>query len=349
VTKPRFLKIIHSRAPLRINDIGGWTDTWFAGRGTVLNMAVDPPVEVQVKVLSNTDRVRKRVKVCADNFAESFSCDPDRPRLDRHPLLQFTLAAVPVPDQFRLEVRIFSPVPAGISTGTSASVCVALLGALNLAVGGRRTPLQIATLAHRVETEKLKLQSGIQDQICAAYGGACHIHMPRYPHALVRRVPLAPALWDDLNRRLLLVYLGRPHRSSAIHEQVIARLEAAGPGFRPLENLKGLADRAWEALRAGDLKSYGRIMIRNNECQRGLFPELISPEADEVIRLAKKWNSVGWKVNGAGGRGGSLTLLAGADDGSRRRLVRDILALGRGIKPLPMILSAAGLRAWRSF
>jgi hypothetical protein len=26
-----FARLIHSKAPLRINDIGGWTDTWFAG------------------------------------------------------------------------------------------------------------------------------------------------------------------------------------------------------------------------------------------------------------------------------------------------------------------------------
>jgi len=349
MTGSRFLKIIHSRAPLRINDIGGWTDTWFAGKGTVLNLAVDPPVEVQVKLLPNREGVRKRVEVHAENYAESFRFDPDRPQLDRHPLLQFTTAAIPVPDQFRLEVRIFSPVPAGISTGTSASVAVALLGALNLAAGGRRTPLQIAALAHRVETEGLKQQSGIQDQVCAARGGASYIHMSRYPRARVRSVPLARGVWDDLNRRLMLIYLGRPHRSSAIHEQVIARLEKAGPGFRPLESLKGLADRAWEALRTGDLKSYGRIMIRNNEGQRALFRELISPEADEVFRLAKKWNAAGWKVNGAGGKGGSLTLLTSADDGLRRRLLQDILALGRGIRPLPVALSPSGLRAWRSF
>jgi len=345
----RFLKVIHSRAPLRINDIGGWTDTWFAGTGTVLNLAVDPPVEVQVKVLLNREGLRKRAEVFAENYDESFRFDPDRPRLDRHPLLQHTVAAIPVPDQFRLEVRIFSPVPAGISTGTSASVAVALLGALNLAAGGRRSPLQIAALAHRVETEGLKLQSGIQDQISAARGGITHIHMPRYPRARVRSVPLGRGIWDDLNRRLLLVYLGRPHRSSAMHERVIARLEEAGPGFRPLESLKGLADCAREALRAGDLNGYGRIMIRNNECQRDLHRDLISPEADEIFRLARKWKAAGWKVNGAGGKGGSLTLLTNADDVLRRRLVRDIQSLGRGIRPLPATLSPLGLRAWRSF
>ena len=348
MARPHPLKVIHSRAPLRINDIGGWTDTWFAGEGKVLNLAVAPAVEVQVKVLANETRTAERVEVHAENYGEVFRLDPDRPSRDVHPLLQFTLAAIPIPSRFKLEVRIYSPVPAGISTGTSASVAVALLGALDLAAGGRRTPLQIASLAHLVETERLKQQSGIQDQICAARGGISYIHMRCYPKARVRSVKPAGKVWEELGRRLMLVYLGRPHRSSDIHERVIALLERGGRRFHELDKLRGLAELASRALLAGNLDDYGRAMVRNNECQRALFPGLVSLEADEVIRLAKKWRSAGWKVNGAGGKGGSLTILANADDGLRRSLHQDILAMGRRIRPLPAILSPEGLHAWRS-
>ena len=40
-------------APIRICDIGGWTDTWFAGFGAVFNIAVYPYVEVQIQVSSS--------------------------------------------------------------------------------------------------------------------------------------------------------------------------------------------------------------------------------------------------------------------------------------------------------
>lgn len=344
----RPLRIIHSRTPLRVNDIGGWTDTWFAANGRVLNLAIDPPVEVQVKVFPNEGRLAERFEVHAENFDEVFRFDPDHPRSDRHPLLQFTLAAIPLPRRYRLRVRIHSPVPPGISTGTSASVTVALLGALELAAGGRRGPLEIAALAHGVETERLGQQSGIQDQICAAHGGISDIRMTRYPRARVSRVPVRRDVWDELNRRLLVVYLGRPHRSSAMHERVIGELEKGGRRARSLETLKALAGEARAALLAGDLEEYGRVMVRNNEGQRALFRELVSPIADEVIRLSRRAKASGWKVNGAGGQGGSLTVLAGADDDLRLRLIREIAALGRGIRTLPASLSARGLTAWRS-
>ncbi|MBU4179404.1 MAG: hypothetical protein KJ625_05615, partial [Actinobacteria bacterium] len=38
----RDVGVIFSRAPVRINDLGGWTDTWFSGTGKVLSTAVSP-------------------------------------------------------------------------------------------------------------------------------------------------------------------------------------------------------------------------------------------------------------------------------------------------------------------
>jgi len=44
----RPLRVVNSAAPIRICDIGGWTDTWFAGHGKNFNIGVYPYVEVQI-------------------------------------------------------------------------------------------------------------------------------------------------------------------------------------------------------------------------------------------------------------------------------------------------------------
>ncbi len=341
-----FFRLIHCQAPLRVNDIGGWTDTWFAREGWVLNLAIHPPVEVQVKVRPKKKRRRRNVLFHAENYSQSFWVDPVCPSSSPHPLLQHIVSRVPPPPDLELEIRLYSPVPAGISTGTSASVSVALLGALLHLSGEKRSLRQIVALAHQVETEDLGMESGIQDQVAAAYGGICFIHMPRYPLSRVKKILLQPRIWAELERRLCLIYLGKPHLSSALHEQVISSLEKGGSGRRVLERLKNLPELARTCLMAGDLESYGQVMIENNECQRALLPGLISSEADAVIRVAKRYGASGWKVNGAGGRGGSLTILAAADDGARRRMLQEIISLGKGIRPLPAFLSAVGLRVW---
>jgi D-glycero-alpha-D-manno-heptose-7-phosphate kinase len=343
----RPVRIVHARAPLRIDDIGGWTDTWFARRGRVLNLAVRPPVEVQVEVFRREAGGRApRVVIHAENYGQAFRVDPDRPSSSLHPLLQMSVQALPPPREHRLVIRLHSPVPAGISTGTSASVCVALLGALDALRGGRLGPSGLAALAHRVETEKLGLQSGVQDQICAAYGGICFIDMIRYPRARVERLRPGEAVLRELERRLCLIYLGRPHSSSDIHERVIAGLEAGRGRGRVLERLAGFAGEARRALGAGRLEAFGRVMIANNEAQRALHPQLVSERADRVIAIARRHGAAGWKVNGAGGKGGSMTILASADDGRRRRMLEAVLALGGGVRCLPIGLSPAGFEAW---
>lgn len=342
----RYARMVHARAPLRINDIGGWTDTWFAKQGWVLNMAVMPPVEVQIKAYENREKRKKRILVHTENYGESFWVNPEKPMRSPHPFLQFIISRIPPPPEVKLEINLFSPVPAGISTGTSASVCVALLGALSFLRSGGFVLKDIVSLAHRVETEDLGQQSGIQDQLSAAYGGVCHIHMYRYPFARVEKIALEPRVWEELNRRVCLIYLGRPHLSTAIHEQVIARLEGGGPEWKILERMKQLPELGKTHLLDGDLESFGGIMTENNECQRGLYSELVCPEADAIAEVAKKFKAPGWKVNGAGGRGGSVTVLANRDDGLKRKMLQEIAALGKGIRPLPASLSFAGLEAW---
>ena len=340
------LRLIHARAPIRVNDIGGWTDTWFAGEGKVLNLAVEPSVEVQVKAFANTRREKRRIVIHAENFGETFAMNPDKPAKDRHPLLQFAAAELPGPNSLFLEISLHSPVPAGISTGTSAAVCVALLGALDLL--GRKTHswAEIARIAHAVETERLGQQSGIQDQIAAAHGGISFIHMPAYPASRVRAVRPEERIWNELDRRLCLVYLGKPHVSWAIHEKVIADLEAGGPQLRHIRKLAGIAQQARDRLSAGDLEAYGRSMIENHECQRDLSAGLISKKADAVAAVARRLKASGWKVNGAGGEGGSMTILGGEDDLLRRRLIEEISGLGGGIRTIPIALSPNGLQAW---
>jgi D-glycero-alpha-D-manno-heptose-7-phosphate kinase len=62
--------------------------------------------------------------------------------------------------------------------------------------------------------------------------------------------------------------------------------------------------------------------------------------------VARRYKASGWKVNGAGGKGGSMTVLANRDDGLKRKMLQAMIALGKGVRPLPASLSATGLEAW---
>jgi D-glycero-alpha-D-manno-heptose-7-phosphate kinase len=58
--------------------------------------------------------------------------------------------------------------------------------------------------------------------------------------------------------------------------------------------------------------------------QARLHPALISPDAWRVIEIARSHGAAGWKVNGAGGDGGSVTILCGEISQVKRAIVREI-------------------------
>lgn len=339
-------RIINAVAPIRICDLGGWTDTWFAETGNITNIGVYPYAEVQIYV-RETNGAKGRIAIHAENFGERYYVEHFPHDYERHPLLEASIDIMDLPSNLSFEINLYSSVPAGCSTGTSAAVTVALLGALDLLTPGRRTPHEIAILAHRVETEKLKLQCGIQDQLCSAYGGICYMEMFRYPFASVSQLELPNALWWELERRLVLVYLGKTHSSSAIHRQVIDRLES-GVDKSALQPLREAAWEGKEALYAGDLKGFGRCMVKNTDAQAALHPALVSHSAKQVIELAQKHGALGWKVNGAGGEGGSITILCGPEGEKKRAFIQEVPRLDPTFQVIPTYMSRRGLRTWET-
>jgi D-glycero-alpha-D-manno-heptose-7-phosphate kinase len=287
-------------APIRVCDLGGWTDTWFSRRGMVFNIAVSPGVEVRVRILE-AGSIRHRIVLEVANFGDTYGFEPGHAP-GRHPLLEAVIDDVGVPDGVAVKIRVASDVPAGSSTGTSAAVAVALIGALD-ALARPRPPLEVAQAAHRVEVERLGLQSGVQDQLCAAFGGVSFIEVGPYPQASRTGLSLPGPALQELGQRLVLLHLGRPHRSSEIHDSVIERL---------------------------------------------LHADLVSAQAQAAIDIAAAHGASGWKVNGAGGEGGSLSLLAGPDPARRHTMERALLAADASLQVIPTCLSQAGLQVRRS-
>ncbi|MFA6561952.1 MAG: GHMP kinase [Verrucomicrobiia bacterium] len=345
---PQFLRIINSCAPIRVCDIGGWTDTWFAEHGAVFNIGVHPFVQAQVFVYRAAERPH-RITVFAENYGESFAVDQAHPLLHgKHALLEAAFTLMKVPDDVAVEVHLFSQVPAGASTGTSAAVSVALIGALDVLTPGRLSPYEVAQTAQRIEMEVLGWQCGIQDQLCAAYGGVNYIQMTHYPHASVSPLPLrSDTLWE-LERRLMLVYLGSAHVSSDVHKLVIRQLESSGARDERLEGLRCEAAHAKNAMLAGDFRALGAAMKANTDWQARLHEGILSEPARQVIDLARACHAWGWKLNGAGGSGGSLTLLFGNADRDQRLFTRELAVRLPQAAVIPVRPSLHGLRIWES-
>ena len=319
--------------PVRICDNGGWTDTWFGGPGRVLNIAVRPGVDVSI----GPAETRDSVLVDLDDAEGPYPVMHGAPRGARHSLVEAAIDMLPPPDGMGLEVSIRCAVALGSAAGTSAATAVALLAGLSVVRAEQRSPRDVAYLAHRLEVDVLGVESGIQDQLSAVFGGINFLEIDPYPIATVESL----GTWEALEERLSLVYLGRAHDSSGVHRQVIEHL-AGHESSTVLAQLRNAAVAARHAVLGRDLHAFGQAMITNTDAQKALHPALVGRDAARVIESAARRGALGWKVNGAGGDGGSVTILndSRAAKESFDQLVPNLDAQYR---VLPITIASVGL------
>ena len=106
---------VTATTPVRIADCGGWTDTWFADRGAVCNIAAGPGARVEVKY-DPDGPLAVRLDLVSLGIEYSYGAvAPERNRLVEKAI------AVHGPRSGALSISIHSGVPAGCGTGTSAS------------------------------------------------------------------------------------------------------------------------------------------------------------------------------------------------------------------------------------
>ncbi len=336
---------IVASAPVRVADAGGWTDTWFAERGSVCSLAVGPGVKVVADLRS--DRTPSAPVLHLVDFQTSVCLDEPGIEALRvaHPVLGEIVRRHLSPGSAISSVSITSAVPAGSSLGTSAAVGVALIASIRVASGHNADPAELAALAHQAETGA-GLQSGVQDHVSAAFGGVSLIDVS-YPGFQVASIELTPRTRRWLGDGLRTVFLGR-HDSSATHRMVIERLERMGdPASSPeLVELRLAANAAADALRADDRRAYGDALLRTVEAQRGLHPDLIGPAAQHLIEMAVETGGAA-KVNGAGGHAGSITLLSPEDPQASSafdRRLEELVATFPGARILNLQLADVGVQ-----
>jgi D-glycero-alpha-D-manno-heptose-7-phosphate kinase len=298
---------ISASAPVRICDNGGWTDTWFGGPGRVVNVAVSPRVEVTIRPASG--------EVASP----------------ANPLVVAALQEYPPPEP--VEVAVKSDAPVGSGLGTSAAVAVSLVAALAQARGERLMPMRVARGAHHLEADVVGIECGVQDHAGAAFGGINFISVDAYPSFTVEHLDG----WADLDGLLTVVYLGQPHDSSSVHREVI---ESGDPDV--FERLRQAAMQARAAVLARDLVAFGAALVENTGAQADLHPGVVGRDALVLIEAARRLGALGWKVNGAGGEGGSLTVLNSSAE-ARTAFERWVHRYRR-YRVIPVALSDDGLK-----
>ena len=263
--------IVRSRAPVRIDFAGGWTDVDIFARGSggaVLNATINHHV---TGVLNSAE-----------------TSGGTTPAEHGHPT-------------GGLRVTYYSELPAGSGLGTSSALNVVWLSLVHPRVATDDDRARIAELAYQLEA-MLGIVGGKQDQYASAFGG--FNFMTFQDEAKVERLKIDPEVIRRLEDRLVLCYTGKPRLSTSIHENVWGAFRRGVPRtVHALYQLRRCAIRMRPVLLRGDIEGFASLLSLNWKYQKALDPSVSNPEMDELFDVAAGAGAIGGKACGAGGGG----------------------------------------------
>ena len=225
----------------------------------------------------------------------------------------FATALAAYPDRPPLEVSAEVELPAGAGVGCSAAIGVAVLDAIDEALGVRRSRAELGAAAFAWERVFHGNPSGIDNTISAT-GGV----------VLFRRgEPLQP-LRSNKPLHLVIGYSGQSSSTKEMVASVRRQLEQDRARVtKTFEAIEALVLNAKLAIEAGDHVGLGQLLDLNHSLLSSLM--LCTSKLDAMCQAARNAGALGAKVTGAGG-GGCMFALAPKHDEAIR--LREVLGEG---------------------
>ncbi|WP_026369914.1 hypothetical protein [Kallotenue papyrolyticum] len=332
--------IIRSRAPVRIDLAGGWTDVPpFAERegGAVVNLTIN-----RYTYASLHPRSDGAVRLRSADYNTYVEAETVR-RLEYDGTLDLVKAALKrLQIEGGLELITRADAPPGSGLGTSAALGVAVIGALNALQAERLSAHEVAALANRLEVEELGIAGGKQDQLAAALGGINYLEFGDHP-PISSPLPVSAGVINELEKRLVLCYSGVSRLSGDIIQRVQqAYLQNEPRTCAALRTMRELARQVKSCLLAGELEALAPLLRDNWACQQALHPSVTNADVARLFAVAEANGALGGKACGAGG-GGCLVFFCEAD---RERDVREALRAAGG-QIIDFNIDRFGLQTWR--
>jgi len=352
--------LIRSRAPVRIDWAGGWTDVALfteEQRGAVVNAAINihsyvTAVQAQPKRVRSKEYGYLHFREVADKSVKIYSADFDTyqaadeiKNLEYDGNIDLAIAAVKRSNlDGGVELITRSNAPAGSGLGSSASMGVALVSALSRLSGLNALPYELAELASSIERHELNILGGKQDQYASVLGG---INFMEFSGEEVKTssLRLSRDTIHELEKSIVLCYTGKSRLSSNIHQNVVdAYLSKDRNTLDALKNLKQIAVAIKDALLENDIFTFGKLLTDNWENQKKLHSSITNSQIDSLFNSALKNGAIGGKACGAGG-GGCLIFLCYPD---KEHLVRKELEAA-GVTMIDFNFDFEGLQTWEGY
>lgn len=334
-------RLLRARAPLRVSFAGGGTDVSpypAEEGGLVLSATIN-------RYAYGTLRPRQDRQIGVESLdldvAVSYALDDPHPDGSQIDLVKAAIGKVAADSETGFDVFIHSAAPPGSGLGSSSAVVVTLIGLLAEHMGLELSEQEIARLAFTVEREDLGLPGGAQDHYSAVFGGFNFMEFGS-EGVTVNPLGLPEDRVRELEYNLLLCFTGATRASDhIIGDQVERYREGASDALEGLRMQKELAVEMRDALLAGRLAEFGKLLGRAWSYKKQMSPHISNDRIDELYEEGLRQGALGGKVTGAGG-GGYMLFYCPYD---RKHKVRQALA-ALGADAVDFAFEENGLVTW---
>lgn len=294
--------MIVTRAPFRVSFFGGGTDhpKFFSKHGgAVLGTAINKYSYVTLNKLRH-ELFDYSLKISYSKIEFAKTLADIEHNIFRECLRYFKLDS-------GLALHNVFDLPALSGLGTSSSLTVSIINALQSHIDGKVDPRTLAESAIYVERELVKSHVGWQDQIFASYGGFNLIQFSPNGTFEVTPVELEAGYLAEFEDHLLLMYTNMQRHSSEIIERQLDRIEQ---NQSILLQMKELVFQAYSLLlKSADLSEFGKLLHASWLMKRSLDEQVSTSEINNIYDIARANGALGGKLLGAGG-GGFLLFFA---------------------------------------
>src|SRR5580658_6657123 len=244
---------IEARAPTRIDLAGGTLDIWplylFHQPAVTLNCAINLYASCTIETYRSSKRI-KLISLDTRQREEFASC---------RALASATRYRLPLLAQFvkhfrpwqGLTVTTHSQAPAGAGISGSSALAVALSAAFDRLTNWRASRVDWIHLSRDIECVVLGVTTGTQDHYPAAFGG---VSLISYGLGGENRSELGANV-DELEKRLVLCYTGKPRRSGINNWRIVkAHIDGDRRVFQNLQEIATIAQEMPASIRASNWK-----------------------------------------------------------------------------------------------
>lgn len=284
--------MIISRTPVRISFFGGGTDLrdfYSKSYGAVLSTAIKKYIYVAVnKRFDDKIRVSYSETEIVDSLTDL-----------KHTLIKECLKSRGIDK--KIELVTVADVPGhGTGLGSSSTLAVGSINALNLYTKSFQDSGAVAEEACKIEIDALKKPIGKQDQYIAAFGGFRYIKF--YPDESVTTELVNPSLdtLNELKRNLVSFYIPGSREGDTIladqKKNIVNKMQI-------LEEMRDQAEIGRDLVRRGDLAAFGKLLDRAWQLKSALSSMISNSTISKFYKLGIESGALGGKLSGAGGSG----------------------------------------------